>query len=180
MPIRRLNRVPVVVLTGVENAGKTTLAQGIADAMGWDCLLEAARTDEVVQQGREDHAHLTALLTRFGQELHTRVQTAQHGVICDTGALVLDIWAQQRWGKSIEGAQAVMQTVDLHLLCHTLPMWEPDPLRSLPELDDRLALQSVYHQRLEESAQPFEALPPTPHMERLDTALALIQHHFGA
>jgi nicotinamide riboside kinase len=179
MPIRRLSRVPVVVLTGVENAGKTTLALALADAMGWDCLLEAARSDEVVRQGHEDHAHLSAMLTRFDQALHTRVQTAQHGVICDTGALVLDIWAQKLWGKPIEGTPAVMQKVDLHLLCHTLPVWEPDPLRTLPEFDDRLALQSEYHRRLVQSGQPFEALPAAPTMERLDTAVAFIQHHFS-
>jgi len=69
--------------------------------------------------------------------------------------------------------------VDLHLLCHTLPVWEPDPLRTLPEFDDRLALQSEYHRRLVQSGQPFEALPAAPTMERLDTAVAFIQHHFS-
>ena len=180
MSIRRLNRVPVVVLTGVENAGKTTLAKGLADALGWDCLLEAARTDEVVLQGQEDHAHLTTLLTQFDQQLRTLIQTAQRGVICDTGALVLDIWAEKLWGQSIDGARAVMLNADLHLLCHTLPRWEPDPLRTMPQLDDRLALQSEYHQRLVQSAQPFEVLHAAPPRERLDMALASIQQHLDA
>ncbi|MCH1575791.1 MAG: ATP-binding protein, partial [Flavobacteriales bacterium] len=62
MSIRRLEGIPVVVLTGVENAGKTTLAEGIASALHWDLMPEAARTDLRVIDGTIDRGHLQHML----------------------------------------------------------------------------------------------------------------------
>ena len=44
MPVRRLNAHPVVVVTGVENSGKTTLAKALALELDWPLVAEAART----------------------------------------------------------------------------------------------------------------------------------------
>ena len=57
MSIQRLNRVPVVILTGVENAGKTTLSEGLAAALQWDLIPEAARTDKRVLEGNADQTY---------------------------------------------------------------------------------------------------------------------------
>lgn len=66
-----------------------------------------------------------------------------------------------------------MRSVDLHLLCHTLTDWEPDPLRTLPRLDDRLALQDAYRQRLLETGVRFAEISSATHADRMKEAL----HH---
>ncbi len=130
MSVRRLNRVPIVILTGVENAGKTTLAQGLATALHWDLMPEAARSDRKVRDGTVNGEHLQHMLEGFSHRLSKLLTHAQNGIVCDTGGLVLDIWARHAFGEELTGVKTVMQRADLHMLCHTLPDWEPDPLRT--------------------------------------------------
>jgi nicotinamide riboside kinase len=177
MSIRRLEGIPVVVLTGVENAGKTTLAEGIASALHWDLMPEAARTDLRVIDGTIDKGHLQHMLERFNQRLSALITTASNGIVCDTGALVLDMWSRHAFGTGLQGTENTMELAHLHLLCNTLPKWEPDPLRSMPLLADRIGLESAYRKRLTQQDTVFceiaDARPP----ERLAEALRCIRHH---
>ncbi len=177
MSVRRLNRVPIVILTGVENAGKTTLAQGLATALHWDLMPEAARSDRKVRDGTVNGEHLQHMLEGFSQRLSKLLTHAQNGIVCDTGGLVLDIWARHAFGEELTGVKTVMQRADLHMLCHTLPDWEPDPLRTLPLHADRLALEASYRERLNQGGIAFCELAPMGQHERLEHAVHSIRQH---
>lgn len=177
MSIRRLNGVPIVVLTGTENAGKTTLAQGLASALHWDLLPEAARTDSRVLEGTVDRPHLQHMLQQFNHRLSALLTTARHGIVCDTGALVLEMWSWHAFGKGLEGSEHTMDQAHLHLLCNTLPVWEPDPLRSMPRHADRLQLEAEYRQRLSHLGTVFCELIPAGPEERLAQAVRDVRHH---
>ncbi len=176
MRLRRLNAPPIVVLTGVENAGKTTLAQQLAARLGWALLPEAARTDAAVVAGSYGPQDLQRLLTVFQHNITSHTGQATPGLLCDTGALTLEIWSRTVFGTHLKGWESAMAMADLHILCHTLPDWEPDPLRTLPKLKDRRALQAQYKETLEMSGVPFAEVETAEPTERLAAAEGLIRN----
>ena len=178
MPVRRLTRPPVVVVTGVENSGKTTLTQALADRLDWPWIAEAARTDAAVIDGTTSPLDLSRLLTDFDEAVGTTLAQEPAGILCDTGALVLDQWSRWAFHEALPGAASLIASVDLHILCRTLPEWEPDPLRTLPELEDRQRLESQYVACLESLGHPWLDLPVLPVQSRLDRAVEAIRSHF--
>ena len=58
-----------VVITGVENAGKSTLARHLSDALGWPSVPEAARSETAVKEGRTTPGDLQRLLDEFHTQL---------------------------------------------------------------------------------------------------------------
>ena len=173
MPVRRLTPSRVVI-TGVENAGKSTLTEHLADALDWPRVEEAARHDEAVIEQRATPADLQRLLN----DLHGALQV-RRDTLFDTGPVVLDVWARALWNHTLTGVDTVMAEVDLFLFCETLPDWEPDPLRSLPRLEDRLTLQQTYADALTASGRPWVALPPLPIPARIRLAREAIDTHFA-
>ena len=171
MPVRQLKPF-CVVITGVENSGKTTLSKQLAQALGWPWIREAARYDAAVLENRVQPDDLQRLLQTFR---HTAPPADQ--VLFDTGPIVLNLWAKMRLGLALEGVEEAMANIDLFLFCRTLPQWEPDPLRSLPRMEDRLALEQRYHDALVNSGRPWANLPAVPLNERLVLAKAAIKSH---
>ncbi len=178
MRLRRLNRPLVVVLTGVENAGKTTIGELLSLRMKWPLIPEAARTDAPVLAGKTTLEDLQRLQDQFIDDVEDhRRQAASDVLLCDTGGLVLDIWASEVFGQGLARTEEAMALMDLHLLFHTQSEWHPDPLRTLPRLEDRLALQERYRKRLKESKCAFEEVWMTFGAERYQRARDLILAH---
>ena len=73
---------------------------------------------------------------------------AHPGVICDTGDLVLRLWSEAELDFSWHPLMPPNPRVDFHILCPVLQTWEEDPLRTLPRLEDRLALEAKYRAHL--------------------------------
>ena len=163
-----------VVITWVENAGKSTLTEHLADALDWGRVDEAARQDKTVIEQRTTPADLQRLLDVLNGALHV-----QRDTLFDTGPVVLDVWARTLWNHALTGVDDALAKVDLFLLCETLPHWEPDPLRSLPRLEDRLALQQTYTEALTASGRPWVDLPAVPIQERVALARNAINAHFA-
>ena len=60
-------------------------------------------------------------------------------------------WAFGRpwcFGQPWHPLSAPWPAVDLYLLCPPLTQWEPDPLRTMPSLEDRMALHRTYESAL--------------------------------
>jgi len=181
MRLRRLNRPLVVVLTGVENSGKTTIGQQLSNRMKWPMIEEAARTDHSVLAGTTSVEDLQRLQDEFIADIKAmRKRKTSEVLLCDTGGLVLDMWAREVFGQGLARTKEAMQLMDLHLLFHTQPEWHPDPLRTLPQLEDRLALQSRYRERLISSGCTFEEILMTFSAERYAQARDFILQHYAA
>lgn len=176
MSVRRLSRPPIVVLTGVENSGKSTLAESLSAALGWALLPEAARHDDAVLSGQVTVDDLSRLLAEFQRDVATVSAAHPPGVLCDTGGVVLDLWSEVAFHQPLPGAADLQAEADLYVLCRTLPEWEPDPLRSLPDLAARRDLEARYVNRLTERGLPWIDLPALPLDQRVQRAKDAILH----
>ncbi|MDA0729615.1 MAG: ATP-binding protein [Bacteroidetes bacterium] len=136
-----------IVITGVENAGKSTLANELSQALGWPCIPEAARQHADVLKNRIDLGTFDELHEIQTERAAKAARDGHEGVICDTGDLILKVWSDVL-GLSWHPLTPPWPPVDLYILCPTLETWEPDPLRSMPEYEDRLALEKIYLEHL--------------------------------
>ncbi len=139
---------------------------------------EAARTDDAVLAGRTTLDDLQRLQDEFISRVERDLASdASPVLIYDTGGLVLDMWAREVFGTALQRTGKAMELMDLHLFFHTMREWHPDPLRTLPRLEDRLALQERYRMRLKSSDCRFEEVLMAPGPERLDHAEQMIARH---
>jgi nicotinamide riboside kinase len=142
-----------LVVTGVESTGKTTLATQLSQHFGFPLALEAARYDARVQKGTID-AEREAL------------NQGAAGLIADTGGLVLELWGASVFGVVPEEAHRLQNWFDFYILCSPDIPWESDPLRSMPQETDRLALHQRYIQRLDEAGYHWVETKGSAPLER--------------
>ena len=110
-----MNRPFTVVLTGVENAQKTTIGHLLAERNGWPLIEESARFDAAVIAGQVALKDLQRLQDQFMAEVHEQIRTSTAPVLlCDTGGLVLDIWAREVFGGGLKHTEEAMRLMDLH------------------------------------------------------------------
>ena len=138
-----------VVVTGVENSGKTTFAKLLARELHWPMIEEHARRHQAVLNGQVNEDTFDQLHESQTEAAADIARAGHAGVVCDTGDLVLRMWSEQVLGFSWHPLSPPWPSVDLHILCPTLEVWEEDPLRSMPRLEDRLALEAQYRAHLE-------------------------------
>lgn len=175
----------LLITTGPESSGKTTLATHLSATLDAPLVSEASRD------------YLTALYAkhpgcRYDQSdlLHiARLQLARESaaqrsdtplLVCDTDLLVIVVWSEVVFGSC---APALMQLFEdsLHagerryLLCdwHGIA-WEPDPLRENPH--DRHLLHARYRAKLEALGLPFRSVGGNEE-SRLRQALAFAGQH---
>ncbi len=137
-----------LVLTGTECAGKSTLATRLADHLSWPLVNEAARHHPDVLQQRvtiDTFDDLHDIQTRGCVEAY---DAGKPGVVCDTGDVVLGIWSAVTLGQPWHPLSAPWPAVDWYLLCPPLTQWKPDPLRTMPSFEDRMALHQAYEAAL--------------------------------
>lgn len=136
-----------VVVTGVECSGKTTLSKQLAAHLGWAWIPEHARMHPDVLSGSVCESTFDDL-HNSQTEAANAARTSHPGVVCDTGDLVLRLWSEATLDFSWHPLMPPEPRVDLHILCPVLPVWEEDPLRTLPRLEDRLSLEETYRAHL--------------------------------
>lgn len=138
-----------VVVTGVECSGKTTLSKRLAEQLGWVWTPEAARSHADVLSSNVTERTFDELHELQSEAAASAWRSGAPGVVCDTGDLVLRMWSEAVLDFCWHPLMPAHPSVDLHILCPALETWEPDPLRTLPQLEDRLALEAKYRAHLE-------------------------------
>ena len=110
-----------IVITGVENSGKSTLIKPLAEKFNWPFILELCRENEAVLNGTETFETLKELHQLEENKFEEIVNsTSANGVFCDTAGLVLDLWAESVFGKRVT-TKSSSRKIDLYLLGITCP-----------------------------------------------------------
>lgn len=168
-----------IAVTGVESTGKTTLTEALSTRLGGLAVLECARYDAEVIAGRATLATLERLAKEQAAAceaaVHEAAATGAACVVSDTDALVLRLWGEHAFDQAPAGLERLETWPDLTLLCAPTIPWEADPLRSMPRLEDRMALHTAYA----ESAASLPAhaiIDATTHEKRLDQAVRAFQN----
>lgn len=158
-----------IAIVGPESTGKSTLAEGLAAALGVPWVPEYAR--HYIAQLQRPYTAEDILTIARGQLAWEDEQAAQHPlVICDTTCLVEKIWYEHFFGPApaelVEACR--LADYDLYLLCDIDIPWEPDPQREHPTL--RTHFLNLFRQEVEASGRPWVLISGTAE-ERLQLAL---------
>ena len=168
-----------IAITGVESTGKTTLTEALSARLGGVAVRECARYDAEVIAGKATLATLERLADAQAEACKAAVQqaaaTGAACVVSDTDALVLRLWGEHAFDQAPAGLGRLEAWPDLTLLCAPTIPWEADPLRSMPRLENRLALHAAYAEAV--AALPAHAIiDATAHEKRLDQAVRAFQN----
>lgn len=147
----------IVVTTGPESSGKTTLAGALSRQLGAPLVSEASRDYLGELYARQPgvayrQQDLLAIARLQLQREQAALAQAPAVLVCDTDLLVIMVWSEVRFGNCdtelLDLFARSLQAAPRHyLLCdHRIP-WEPDPLREHPQSRDMLYLH--YMEKLE-------------------------------
>jgi nicotinamide riboside kinase len=168
-----------IVLTGVENSGKSTLSTVLAKSLKWPLIPELCREDEDVIEGADDQTTLEKLHLLQEKTVNAVLSDGNtRGVICDTGGLVLEIWSEYKYKTAIKNVQQSQHDVDLYILCKTLPVWEEDPMRFLPEYSDRVNQEKIFVKKLKDRNLPYFYLEVASVEDRLKKVITELHGRF--
>ena len=147
----------IIVLTGPESCGKTTLASGLGEKLQAHVVPEISREYLNQRLSRDNQFHYSEPdLLKIAGEQHRLEQLALAKnpdlLLCDTDLLVLIIWSEVRFGTCHQWildtfADNIVTHKRHYLLCHYDMPWEADPLRENP--DDREELFALYQDKLD-------------------------------
>lgn len=171
----------ILVTTGPESSGKTTLARDLSRQLQAPLVLEASRDYLNALYARRpgepyrQHDLLQIARLQLQQEEAALAQPPAR-LVCDTDLLVILVWSEVKYGGcEPELLQLFEQSLRLaprhYLLCdHHIP-WEPDPLREHPHARGELFRR--YCDKLQQLQLGFTLVSGTP-QQRLQQALAVL------
>jgi nicotinamide riboside kinase len=130
----------IIVVTGPECSGKTTLARQLAEKLGEPWVPEYAREYLSNLNRPYNTADLLEILKGQLQSVETAKSKAKNWLVVDTGPEVIQIWYRDKFGPEpieiIELAEIFKPA--LYLLCKPDIPYVPDPLREDPFRRDEL------------------------------------------
>jgi len=167
-----------IAITGPESTGKSILAKALAKHFNGNVVDEYAR--EYIDQLGRPYKEGDLLEIAKGQiEKEDEVAKKADGYLfCDTELTVIDIWGQEKFGRSHTwiNEQLEKRAYDLYLLCDIDLEWKPDPQRENPY--DRVHLLDLYRQSLKERSIKYKLISGQGN-ERIRNAIKYISEHFG-
>lgn len=138
----------LLITTGPESSGKTTLATALSAALRAPLVTEAARDYlEARCAEQPDFQYEQSDILAIARLQHAREREALRDapplIVCDTDLLVLIVWSEVKYGQADPAIvrlfeSALATTSRTYLLCHHGIPWQPDPLREHPHERDML------------------------------------------
>ena len=163
-----------IAITGVESTGKSTLALALGSKLNAHVVEELARTDADVLADRVNLETLSRLsVEQLAACNSVEKFAARKGaavIITDTDDSVLAVWGKAVFGQIPNGLDAWYGWADLTLLCYPNLPWQPDALRSSPDLAERLKLHDAYLKRVAHRNR-WTLIDGASKAERLDQAV---------
>jgi len=164
----------IIVVTGVESTGKSSLAKSLADYLESAFIPEYARQYLENRNGVYEYSDLEDIAKL---QLSAIENATSEYVVVDTALLVLKIWSEEKFNRCssfILNKLAVFNPT-AYLLCDMDVPWENDPLREHPNESDRIRLHKIYLAHLQEKSVPFKIIGGTK-KERLEKAALYLKN----
>ena len=179
MEQRDTQRPFVVVLTGPESTGKSTLARDLAAKMGGEWMPEYARTYVAALQRPYDYEDLLHIYDHQRRILDDLSARKVPFLFLDTDLVIMKVWFREVYGKVPEEMDELIRNrkIDLYLLCRPDIPWVRDPVRENPGRR-REELFGIYEQELLTAGLPYEIVAGEG-KERLENAVRSVKEHYG-
>jgi len=135
-----LNKIQIVVITGPECSGKTTLARQLAQSLGEPWVPEFARKYLSTINRPYVQQDLLEITKGQLQAIEESIQSSKKWLISDTGPEVIQIWHRDKFGPEPPELTALAAAFKptIYLLCKPDIPYVPDPLREDPLRRDEL------------------------------------------
>ncbi|NNE29584.1 MAG: ATP-binding protein, partial [Saprospiraceae bacterium] len=124
-------RARIIVLTGPESTGKTTLCRMLAEHYKEPWVPEFAREYLHERDGIYSESDLREMAKGHLQSIYDYWPKADKFLFVDTDLWNYVVWANFKYGRVdpfIDGS-AKLHPASYYLLCGLDPLWEEDPLR---------------------------------------------------
>jgi len=164
----------ILVITGPESSGKTTLATQLANYWKTPLVSESSRDYLKEKDSYQQHDLLEIAKLQHKQE-QTLLSHLPQRMICDTDLLVIMIWSEVKYGQcdpwiysTFENSVKQENPNRFYYLCDSNIPWQTDPLRENPH--NREELFSLYLQKLKEYELEYKIVKGEPR-ERLQQVL---------
>ena len=174
----------IIVVTGPESTGKSTLCQQLAEHFHSEYIAEYARNyvaehgykytyEDVEHIARHQHKHLQETIERI--KATPSESDEPYLLFVDTHLIITKVWFEKVYGRQPEWInEAIAKSpVDLYLLCQPDTPWEYDPVRENPNI--RPELYNRYKELIEQHGFPYAEVSGLGE-ERLQCAISKLQN----
>jgi len=153
----------LVVVTGVESSGKSTLAKALAARFDAPCVPEYAREFLAALTRPYTEADLPAIALGQLQAQQSAAANQPPLLLADTDLSVIAIWGLYKYGSAPPNVmqQLYLHLPDLYLLPHWDIGWKADPMRENPDPHSRQVLYNMYTELLQQTGVPVVPLVGT-------------------
>jgi len=152
-----LKKLISIAIVGPESTGKSSLARYLSEHLNADVVYEFARTylSDKPQYTYEDVQYIGQ--QQWHQENECRQSSHKDYLILDTNLDVIRVWEEVVYNTCDLKTLRLLSNIDydMYLLCYPDLAWEYDPLRELPNLEDRLRIFHMYKAIIEDSEIPY-------------------------
>ena len=177
-----MNNTKLLVVTGAESSGKTTLATQLCKTLEVPLVTETARQylSQKISANNAFKYQQHDLLEIAHQQHHqeeTLLSSNPKLLVCDTDLLVIMIWSEIKYGNCDAWIRNTFEEVITngkprhYLLCDWNIPWQADVLRE--NAHNRQFLFEKYINKIEQYQLPYSLLKGSP-KERLQHVLSLI------
>ena len=144
------NYPKIIVVTGAESTGKSTLTEALAHHFKAPFIPEYAR-NYVETLNRKYNFHDVEIIARKQVEMFNDMKKSDSEfVFIDTWLIITKIWFEEVFNKVPSWIEHEIKNtkIDLFLVCDTDLPWIPDPVRENGG-ENRLKLQEKYIEQIE-------------------------------
>jgi nicotinamide riboside kinase len=168
------NSTTILITTGPESSGKTTLARQLSDYWKTPLISEVAR-DYLKDKDTYQQQDLLEIAKQQHQQELDHLSASPIKLVCDTDLLVIMVWSEIKYGHcdrwittTFENSIKQQTSSRFYFLCDCNIPWQADPLRENPHNRDELF--ALYLQKLKKYGLSHSIVKGNP-QERLQHAL---------
>jgi len=170
-----------IAVIGPESTGKSTLCNELALHYNQKYIPEYAR--EFLSELKRPYSYED--LAIIAEEQNNLIESGSNNsfnqfLFADTEVLTIKIWSEVKYGRcdSVVSDLFQKQEFDLYLLCSTDIEWQRDPLREVPDLNERKRIFQMFENELKLKSLPYQIVSGKQG-ERLKNALIFIKEYLN-